>query len=114
MSWPDRLRRRHDRSARIQQARPRVISPGSLTTGAGGSFLRRDDEWLGRDAIILSADSGCRSLEDHRLHQSVAVEPDEAGTTMIRASVYSLSFWQRAAVRAYSNGNRKSFIVPFR
>src|SRR5438128_1156687 len=110
MSWPDRLRRRHDRSARIQQARPRVISPGSLTTGAGGPFLRRDDEWLGRDAIIRGADSGCRSLEDHRLHQSLAVEPDEAGTAMIRESVYSLSFWERAGVRAYSDGKEISFI----
>src|SRR5436190_11202385 len=113
MSWPDRLRRRHDRSARIQQTRPRVISPGSFTAGAGGSFLRRDDEWLGRDAIIRSADSGCRSLEDHRLHQSVAVEPDEAGTTMIRASVYSLSFWETAGVRVYSNGKRNIFIFLF-
>src|SRR5437870_13334841 len=76
MSWYDRLWRRHDSSARIQQTRSRVISPGSFTTGAGGPFLRRDDEWLGRDAVIRVADSGCRSLEDHRLYQSVAVKPD--------------------------------------
>ncbi len=32
---------------------------------------------------------------------------------MIRASVYSLSFWERAGVRVYSNGKRNIFIFLF-
>ena len=56
--------RRHDRAARHAPAA--VVHAGSPSQGAGGVFLRRDDQRLWRDAGLRRADSRGRSLGHRR------------------------------------------------
>ena len=53
----DRRRRWHGRAAWLQSAT--LVSHRPLATGAGGALLRRDHQWLRRDAELCGAGAAC-------------------------------------------------------
>jgi hypothetical protein len=62
----------------------RELSPGASAKRAGRTFLRRDDERLGRNAELRLASLGGRSLAHRRIHSRIAVESDESAETHVR------------------------------